>query len=67
MPATPHFDLPTDLSAPAYRALTDANITTLKQLSKYTEEDIRALHGIGATAIVKLNRALQEKNLTFNK
>ena len=65
--ANAKFDLPTDLSAPAYRALTDANISTLKQLSKYTEDDIRALHGIGPTAIAKLERALDEKNLSFNK
>ncbi len=67
MPAKQHFDLPSDLSAPAYRALTDANISTLKQLSKYTEDDIRALHGIGPSAITKLHRALIEKDLDFNR
>jgi hypothetical protein len=66
MPAKPHFDLPSDLSAPAYRALTDVNVSTLKQLSKYTEDDIRALHGIGPNAIMKLKRALREKDLDFN-
>jgi hypothetical protein len=60
-------DLPSDLSAPAYRALTDANISSLKQLSKYTEDDIRALHGIGPNAITKLMRALKEEHLDFNK
>ncbi|HXK38387.1 MAG TPA: DNA-directed RNA polymerase subunit alpha C-terminal domain-containing protein [Candidatus Paceibacterota bacterium] len=60
-------DLPTDLSAPAYRALTDANITTLKKLAQYTAEDILSLHGIGPSSLPKLKRALAENNLAFKQ
>jgi hypothetical protein len=55
------------LSAPARRALENANITTLAKLSEYTEKDILKLHGIGKTAIPKLREALAIENLTFAK
>jgi len=54
------------LSAPARRALENANIKTLKQLSKYSENDILKLHGIGKTTIPILKRELKNAGLTFN-
>ena len=55
------------LSAPARRALENADITTLEKLSEYSEAAILKLHGIGKTAIPKLREALASENLTFAK
>jgi Bacterial RNA polymerase, alpha chain C terminal domain len=62
----PASDLP-KLSAPAQRALAGAGISNLKQLSKFTEADIKKLHGIGPNAIKELQAALKAKGLAFNK
>ena len=53
------------LSAPARRALENADITTLEKLAKHSEKDILKLHGIGKTSIPKLREALASENLTF--
>ena len=55
------------LSAPARRALENNNITAIEQLSKFTEAEILALHGIGPNSIPKLKIALKEKGLSFKK
>jgi len=55
------------LSAPALRALANAKITGLKQLTSYSEKEIAALHGIGNNAIVKLKETLSKKGLSFKK
>jgi len=54
------------LYAPAKRALENANIKTLIQLSKYSEKDILKLHGIGKMAIPILKQELAKARLTFN-
>ena len=59
-------DLP-KLAAPAQRALASAAIHNLKQLTKFTETEIRRLHGIGPNAINELRRAMNEKGLSFKK
>lgn len=53
------------LAAPARRALEGAGITTLKQLSKKSENEILALHGMGPGSIPKLKNALKGKGLSF--
>jgi uncharacterized protein YdhG (YjbR/CyaY superfamily) len=53
------------LAAPARRALENKGIKTLIQLSKYSTVEILKLHGIGASTIPVLKKALQEKGLTF--
>jgi DNA-directed RNA polymerase alpha subunit len=58
-------DLPEKLSAPAQRALDGAGIKNLKQLTKFTEAEIKQLHGIGPNALSKLRRALADKGLSF--
>lgn len=55
------------MSAPARRALENAGIKTLKQLSKYSEKEISQLHGMGPNAIVKLKMALKKEGLGFKK
>ena len=58
-------DLPNNLSAPAQRALAGAGIQNLKQLTQFTEAEIKKLHGMGPNAIGKLRQALAEKGLAF--
>jgi hypothetical protein len=58
-------DLPDDLSNPARRALAQAGIRSLKQLSTHSVAEILALHGVGPSAIPKLRAALKAKRLTF--
>lgn len=55
------------LGAPARRALERENINTLECLTRYSEEDILALHGIGKSTIPKLQELLSQKGLTFKK
>ncbi len=59
-------DLP-KLAAPAQRALAGAGIQYLQQLTKFSEKEIKELHGIGPNALVQLRRALAEKGLSFAK
>lgn len=54
-----------ELSAPASRALRNRGIGTLQQLAKYSVIEILNLHGIGKTAIPKLEKALKQKGLSF--
>ncbi len=58
-------DLPQGLAQPAQRALANAGIQSLAQLSGYSEAEIRKLHGIGPRAINLLNQAMAEKGLAF--
>lgn len=53
------------LGAPAGRALEAAGIRSLEQLTRYREDQIRRLHGIGPNALVVLSRALKEHGLSF--
>jgi len=53
------------LGAPARRALEREGITSLQQLSQWTEAEIMGLHGIGPSTLPKLKKALKEAGLTF--
>ncbi len=55
------------LSAPAQRALQNAGISSLKQLSKYSEAQILELHGMGPGSLPKLRSALAAEGLAFKK
>jgi hypothetical protein len=57
-------DLP-KLASPAQRALASIRVSTLKQLSRHTREDIAALHGMGPNALMKLDAALADAGLSF--
>jgi predicted RecB family nuclease len=54
------------LAAPARRALENKGITSLVELSKYSEKDILSLHGMGRSTIPKLKHLLSESGITFN-
>jgi hypothetical protein len=57
-------DLP-KLAAPALRALAGAGIQRLEQLTKFSESEVKQLHGIGPNALAQLRRALRSKKLSF--
>lgn len=54
-----------ELGSPARRALENAGIKTLKQLSRYLEADIKKLHGMGPSTIAKLKSELKKHKLSF--
>lgn len=53
------------ISVPAQRALANAGITHLEQLTTVSETDILKLHGVGRKGITILRDALEAKGLTF--
>ena len=53
------------LAAPARRALVDAGLTKLTQLSKWTRADLGSLHGMGPTALAKIDDALKASGISF--
>ena len=55
------------LSQPALRALAGAGIKNLQQLSKFSEQEISNLHGMGPSGIVELKVALKAAGLSFKK
>lgn len=55
------------LSAPARRALEHKKVLTVEDLSEYSEAEVLKWHGIGKSSIPKLEKALEEKGLTFKK
>ncbi len=58
-------NLPSELAAPARRALTGAGIRRLERLTEMSEADVKQLHGIGPNAIRQLRRALDADGLSF--
>ncbi len=58
-------DFLAELSGPAKRAMESNGIKTVKQLSKLSEKEVLAMHGIGKTSIPKLKKLLQNEGLTF--
>jgi hypothetical protein len=53
------------LAAPARRALENAGIADLDQLSGFTARDIADLHGMGTNALSRLREALAAAGLSF--
>ena len=53
------------LAAPARRALENAGVTTLHQLSRLRESEVLALHGMGPGSLPKLRDALASEGLSF--
>lgn len=62
-----NYDIPKNIGKPAERALVNAKIKDLKQLSKWSEKDVAELHGIGPKAIGILRTALNAGKLSFSK
>lgn len=53
------------MGAPARRAMEGAGIHTEKQLSRWSEKELLALHGFGKSSLPKLREALSAKGLSF--
>jgi len=58
-------ELPAKLAKPAQRALAQAGITRLHQLSEITEAELAKLHGIGPNAIKLIRSALDAAGKAF--
>ena len=56
---------PTGLSQPALRALAEAGITRLQQLTTVSEANLRRLHGMGPKGIDLLRSALAARGWSF--
>ena len=55
------------IGKPAERALANAGINKLVQLSKHTEADLLALHGMGPKAMGILKAEMKKAGLSFRK
>jgi hypothetical protein len=55
------------LSQPAQRALANAGVTTLQQLSQLTEKQFLSLHGVGKGSLPVVKAALAAENLAFTE
>lgn len=59
-------DLP-KLAAPAMRALSGAGLASLTKLSRVSEAEVMALHGMGPNAMKTIKAAMNAKGLGFAK
>jgi hypothetical protein len=55
------------LARPAMRALANAGITRRRQFSRFTEDEIAALHGMGPRALGQIKQTLRQAGLGFAK
>jgi len=53
------------LGAPARRAMAQAGISTLAELSQHSEAEILNLHGVGPKTLPALRQALADAGLAF--
>jgi predicted flap endonuclease-1-like 5' DNA nuclease len=58
-------ELPPAIGKPALRALIGAGIRTLAQVTRWTEHELLALHGVGPKAINILKSALAEQGASL--
>lgn len=58
-------DLPPTIGRPATRALAGAGITTLDDVTRHSEKELLAMHGVGPKAIRILEEALEARQLTL--
>ena len=59
-------DLP-KLAAPAMRALNGAGLTSLAKLSRASEMQVMALHGMGPNAMAAIKAAMKQAGLSFSR
>ncbi len=59
-------DLPLQLAAPARRALVREGLVNLAALTRFTETELSALHGIGPNALKTIKSALKQKGLALS-
>ena len=56
---------PKGISGPMLRALANARITSIRDLTKWSESDLAALHGVGPKGLRILKEALAVQGLGF--
>lgn len=56
---------PRGVSGPALRALANAGIESLPALTRWTEEELSGLHGMGPKALGILKSALEAEGRSF--
>lgn len=56
---------PEYLAKPAQRALINAGIASLKELTKFSELEILKLHGMGRSGLGLIKKDLKEKGWAF--
>jgi hypothetical protein len=62
----PDAELP-KLAAPAMRALKSVGLTDLTKLSRASEAEVAALHGMGPNAMKTIKAAMKARGLAFAK
>lgn len=65
MPEAPDVLWPQGVARPAQRALAAAGVRTLKDLARWREADLAALHGMGPKAMAALKQALADRGLAL--
>ena len=60
-------DLPSDIGAPARRALLGAGLEWIELVADVSEADLRRLHGVGPKAIERLRSALAAQGRSFRE
>lgn len=65
MEREPENDFLTRIAAPARRALEREGITSLQQLTQYSEAELLKLHGVGPSTLPKLREVLDQAGLAF--
>jgi hypothetical protein len=60
-------DLPSDIGAPARRALLAAGLARIELIADVSEADLRRLHGVGPKAIERLRGALAAQGRSFRE
>ncbi len=58
-------DFPDKLASPALRALLNAKVLNLNQLSGYKKKEVSEFHGLGPSSIPLLRESLKKKGLEF--
>jgi hypothetical protein len=53
------------LSAPASRALINANLTKIEHLKRITEKQLLSLHGIGPSSLPIIRKAMKKYKVNF--
>ncbi|ERI91401.1 hypothetical protein HMPREF1982_03360 [Clostridiales bacterium oral taxon 876 str. F0540] len=54
------------LAKPAQRAIENEGITTMEQLSRYSEKEFSELHGIGKNAMNIIKEIMSENDVAFS-
>jgi 2-phosphoglycerate kinase len=55
------------LAKPAQRAIQNEGITSMEQLSQYSEKEMSRLHGIGKNAMDNIKKTMSENGLSFSR